>query len=112
MAKPWAVAFYHSPGWKKCREAYANKVHHLCERCLAKGILKPGEIVHHKIELTPENINDPNVSLSFSNLMMVCRECHAEIHETGWAQANAKKREACRSSERYIIEKDGKVTSK
>ena len=54
----------------------------MCERCFSKGVLKPAEIVHHVIHLTPSNITDPNVSLAFSNLMRVCRDCHAELHSS------------------------------
>ena len=52
----------------------------MCERCFSKGIFKPAEIVHHVTELTPNNITDPRVALAFSNLMRVCRDCHAELH--------------------------------
>lgn len=113
MAKKFARAFYDSVAWKKCREAYATKVHHLCERCLSRGILKPGEIVHHVIELTPENINDPNITLSFSNLQMVCRDCHAELHpEGGWKKINDKRREEKASSQRYSIDENGRVKAR
>lgn len=80
MAKDFSSRFYRSKQWQDCRNAYVSKVGGLCERCLGKGIYKPGEIVHHKIELTPQNINDPTVALSFSNLELVCRSCHKEIH--------------------------------
>ena len=30
--------------------------------------------------LTPDNVNDPSVTLDERNLMRVCRDCHAEIH--------------------------------
>lgn len=52
----------------------------LCERCLARGVVTPAEIVHHKIHLTPENVHDPNIALSWDNLEAVCRKCHAELH--------------------------------
>ena len=52
----------------------------LCERCLAHGKIVTGEIVRHKVYITPENINDPNVTLSWSNLECVCRECHEKEH--------------------------------
>jgi len=80
MSKDFARKFYSSQAWNNCREAYMNKVHHLCERCLAKGIYKPAEIVHHKIELTPDNIGNPRITLSHENLEAVCRECHAALH--------------------------------
>ena len=81
MAKPFSSAFYKSKIWQDCRNAYAGKRGHLCERCLSHGILSHGEIVHHKIELTPDNINDPSVSLNWDNLELLCRQCHAAAHD-------------------------------
>ena len=78
--KPFAQTFYKSRTWQETREAYAKSQGYLCENCLKKGLYNPGVIVHHIIELTPENINDPRVSLSFDNLRLVCRKCHAEEH--------------------------------
>lgn len=52
----------------------------MCEVCLAKGIYKPGVIVHHKIHLTPELIAQPEITLSFDNLQLLCRDCHALAH--------------------------------
>lgn len=65
---------------QRCRDGYAASVGGLCEDCLAKGLYRPGEIVHHMTELTPDNINDPAVSLSWSNLRLLCRDCHAKRH--------------------------------
>jgi len=67
--------FYRSVKWRKCRAAYYAYRHGLCERCGSVG-----EIVHHKIYLTRYNINDPNVTLSFDNLELVCRKCHGSEH--------------------------------
>ena len=89
MAKPWAVGFYRSKSWERTRAAYMRSIVDtdrgpcppgMCERCFSRGILRPAEIVHHRVHLTPTNITDPNVSLAFSNLMRVCRDCHAELH--------------------------------
>jgi len=75
--KPWARHFYKSKAWGKVREAYIAYRHRLCERCGAGG-----KIVHHKIYLTPDNINDPEITLSFDNLELLCQECHnLEHHE-------------------------------
>lgn len=81
MAKDFSRAFYDSPAWRSCRKGYLNSVNHLCERCLDKGLIVPAEMVHHKTELTPENINNPDITLSFENLQAVCRDCHASIHQ-------------------------------
>ena len=80
MAREFARAFYNSKEWKKCREGYIKSVGGLCERCLAKGKYVLGEEVHHKIPLTPENIDDPNVTLNWDNLELLCSSCHSIEH--------------------------------
>lgn len=80
--KEYAREFYSSTAWKETRKAYAKSQQGLCEICRAKGILKPGEIVHHKVHIDPKNIEDPNITLSWNNLQLVCREHHAEIHDS------------------------------
>ncbi len=76
MAKDFALQFYASGAWKKARSAYRKQAGGMCERCL----VQPGEIVHHKKPLTPQNISDPAVALGFDNLELVCRDCHAGAH--------------------------------
>jgi 5-methylcytosine-specific restriction endonuclease McrA len=78
MAKKWAKAFYKSAAWQDCRSAYIQSVFGLCEKC---G--RPGWIVHHKIKLTPGNINDPNVTLNWDNLEYLCQDCHNREHGGG-----------------------------
>ena len=80
MATEQSNAFYHSAAWLKCRAAFISARGGLCERCYAKGLIVPGDTVHHIIPITPENINDPSVTLSFDNLRLVCRDCHAAEH--------------------------------
>lgn len=75
MARDFAKSFYMSAAWKHCRKAYIEHVHGLCERCH-----KPGWIVHHKVYLTPDNINDPDVTLNFNNLEYLCLDCHNIEH--------------------------------
>ncbi len=77
VAKEWAKSFYKSKAWQDCREAYFVFRHGLCERC---G--RPGLIVHHRIYLTPQNINDPNITLSFENLELLCSSCHNNEHHS------------------------------
>ena len=57
-----------------------KRAHYLCENCMRRGIYKPGVIVHHLEELTPANIHRPEVTLNFKNLELLCRDCHAEVH--------------------------------
>lgn len=81
MHSQFANGFYRSAAWKKTREAYAASKGGLCERCLAMGLISPGEEVHHRIRLTPDNLSDPEIALSWTNLELLCRECHKKEHQ-------------------------------
>ena len=72
-------SFYKSKAWKDCRNSYIAQ-HSLCERCLAKGRIEAAYLVHHKIHLTEENVNDPTIALSFNNLESLCFDCHNKHH--------------------------------
>lgn len=101
--RDFARAFYQSAAWKKARAAYAKEKRGLCERCLAKGLYTPGVLVHHKTPLTPENITDENIALGHDNLELLCRECHAEVHEDIYDS---------RRSRRYKIDELGRVIAR
>lgn len=75
--KEWAKPFYKSKAWRDCREAFFISKHGLCERC---G--RPGKIVHHKEILTPENINNPDITLNWDNLELLCQDCHNKEHHS------------------------------
>ena len=94
--RDFAAEFYASKAWKETRKAFTKSKGGLCERCLSKGIYKAGEIVHHKIHLSPNNINDPNITLSWGNLELVCRDCHGEEHK--------------KIQRRYTVDDTGRVT--
>lgn len=79
--RDFAKVLYNSKAWQRTRDAYAASVGGLCERCRAKGLIVPGEIVHHKIHLTPDNIDRPEITLSFGNLELLCRDCHGQEHK-------------------------------
>lgn len=89
MAQDWAVDFYHSGPWKRNRAAYMRMQvdtpygtcpPYMCERCFEHGVLHQAKVVHHKVHLTPENISDPHITLSFGNFMRLCQDCHAAVH--------------------------------
>ena len=73
-------AFYKSKAWQRCRSEYISKVGGLCERCLARGIVRPGYIVHHKEYISLDNIHDPSVLLNHDNLEYLCMDCHNNEH--------------------------------
>lgn len=94
--KPYAERFYKSPQWKKCRDAYMRSTGGLCEDCYKEGRIVPAEEVHHKIFITPQNINDPSITLNPGNLVALCRECHRKRHGA--------------SERRYVVDSNGMVT--
>lgn len=98
--KDFAKGFYKSKRWQTNRDAYARSVGGLCEACAKQGLIVPGEIVHHRIELTPENIHDPSITLDWSNLELVCRECHALRHPKS------------RRRRRYVVDTHGNVSAR
>ena len=54
----------------------------LCERCFARGEYTPAKVVHHKIWITPENVDDPHITLNFDNFQRLCQDCHAAVHSS------------------------------
>ena len=72
--------------WRKIRKCYVSK-HPFCEECFKKGILVPVDEVHHKIPLAEGGTHDE------SNLVSLCKTCHAKIHgERGDYQSSKKNR--------------------
>lgn len=77
--------FYRQARWIKLRKALKHERVNaegllICEHC-GKPILKDYDaILHHKEELTPQNVNDPNIAYNPDNLAFVHARCHNEIH--------------------------------
>lgn len=94
--REFAERFYKSEKWVCTKNAYKKSVGGICERCYSRGIISPGEIVHHKKHIEPWNIDDPSITLAWSNLQLLCRGCHAEVHKHTPAR-------------RYICDGDGAV---
>ena len=80
MAAPWAKTFYESKAWRKNSRAYLESVDGLCERCRSRGKLVPAVIVHHRIHLTRERMQDPQLTMGWDNLEALCQECHNREH--------------------------------
>lgn len=63
--------FYLSVRWEVLRAIKIASVDELCEKCDAIGTE-----THHKIHLTPDNLNNPEISLNQDNFMLLCNEFH------------------------------------
>lgn len=100
MAHDYARPFYDSKAWQDCKVSFiANRIAidgGMCQVCHEQV----GYIVHHKIEITPENINDNSVTLNHNNLLYVCHECHNKIHGV------------FQSSRRIVFDENGNVFEK
>lgn len=92
-----AEEVYKTRQWDKCRKAYKKSVGGMCERCAKKGIANAGVIVHHKVHLTRENMNDPETVFSFDNLELLCVACHNEEHKR-------------KAKKRFLVDEWGRVT--
>lgn len=93
--REWYTKFIKSFAWEKCSESYMTYVNGLCEECRRNGKLTPAEEVHHKIKLTPLNVNNPEISLNWDNLEALCKECHMKKH---------------RKTKRWKVDEEGNVT--
>lgn len=78
MAQEFSEAFYNSAAWLKYRAAYIRSVFYCCELCHEP--VGTSGILHHKIPLTPENINDSEVTLNWEHLEYQCLRCHNQTH--------------------------------
>lgn len=82
MAREFAGSFYKRKEWVKTREYIMNKYNWICQSCDA-----PAKVVHHIVWLTPENIHDSAIAYGEENLIPLCVDCHAEVHNV---QSNKK----------------------
>lgn len=83
MAKDFAKGFYDSPAWRKTARAYKASKFGVCERCGRPY----GRIVHHRVHITRENINNADVALNWDNLELLCIDCHNREHMGKYASA-------------------------
>ena len=97
--KEWARKLYRTAAWKNVRGYVFFRDQMLCQDCLAKGIYTPAVEVHHIIELTPENIDDPDIAVNPDNLISLCKSCHRLRHSR-------------KEEKRYSVDEFGKVKPK
>ncbi len=88
--------FYNSKAWINFRKQIIlermTDEGIICEEC-NKKIYKSGEAhIHHIEELTCDNLNDYNISLNPSNVLILCNKCHNDVHERFSANKKVKER--------------------
>ena len=78
--KEFAEKFYKGTAWQKVRAQFIadriSKDGGMCQHCHNV----PGYIVHHRIELSPANIDDPEISLNPALFEYLCHDCHNKQH--------------------------------
>lgn len=85
---PAKVKFYNSRAWRRLARAYAASRAWRCEVCDNKNVDYSKPIYkqlhcHHKIELTDENLSNPDIALNEKNLVLLCIRCHNQAHSGG-----------------------------
>ncbi len=73
---------YKSKRWQKLRKEKLLQ-NPCCERCAAKGIYTPTQIIHHKEYVTDKNYHDERIFFNIENLESLCQECHNKEHFQG-----------------------------
>jgi 5-methylcytosine-specific restriction endonuclease McrA len=79
---PVLQKFRNSRKWRNTAAAYAKSKCYICEKCGNKNInpnIRPITRqlqVHHKIPITPQNVDDLNISLNWDNFQLLCTICH------------------------------------
>ena len=93
MSRSIDSSFYNSKVWKQVRLNVWRKQACICNRChrpvyvdgLSEYIPKEKRlkgIVHHKVYLNADNVNDFNYTLNEDNLEGICIDCHNEEHNS------------------------------
>ncbi|WP_099157279.1 HNH endonuclease [Virgibacillus ndiopensis] len=75
---PKTDGFYKTVAWRKARALAMERDNHLCQRCKRHKILRPAQMVHHKIEVK----EDWSKRLDLDNLESLCHFCHNQIHKS------------------------------
>lgn len=74
-------SFYTGRKWVTFRLTLINERGNKCQMC-GDIIPRAKDIIgHHKVELTPENVHDHNISLNPELVELVCFDCHNKEHK-------------------------------
>ena len=82
MAESWAARLYNSKAWRDLRRRLIIEAQYKCTICGANHLLDPHHLIgHHQCVLTPNNVNDPAISLNPDNVEIICKQCHDQMHQ-------------------------------
>lgn len=80
--------FYKSDEWIRLRDEVLRDAHFECQHCLAKGIYKRADMVHHvnEVRKRPDlaltrSFIDPITHDVIINLVALCNQCHEKVHD-------------------------------
>lgn len=68
--------FYGSWEWRSLAARARTLQHNECQRCKARGLYVPCDIVHHKKYVK----EFPELALTLENLECLCKDCHELEH--------------------------------
>ena len=95
MARPEARprdeidALYKTPRWQVLRKLVIARDYGLCQECKRRGLIRKGNIIHHKTEAR----EDLTKFWDVDNLECICQACHNREHpERSGGQRKAKPR--------------------
>lgn len=78
---PELQRFYGTKAWQDLRAVKIIETKAHCERCGKDFSDDTSQLIaHHKIELTPTTLSDPNIALNPENVEIVCHKCHSHYH--------------------------------
>jgi len=80
MAQDFARWLYVSKAWRELRFNLIIERGPVCQRCSEVVIDTSKLIAHHRIPLSPANINDINITLNQENIEIICFDCHNVEH--------------------------------
>lgn len=72
--------FYCRKPWRDLSYKLKIESKGICNRC-NKSVLDFKYLIgHHKVELTEDNVDDPNISLNPDLIEIICHDCHNKEH--------------------------------
>ena len=72
------VKFYKHLVWRELRATCLEEQHNECQMCKINGLYEEATVGHH-IQYVREH---PELALTKSNIMCLCKECHYQIHHS------------------------------